>query len=65
MAKDSRNDCSEEAAHAVAQVMVLNHPGQSHAGYTTVLGYHMLRSPEQKENTDQLSAKRLEDNPKP
>lgn len=65
MAKDSRNDCSVEAAHAVAQVMVLNHPGQSHAGYTAALGYHVLTSPEQKENTDQLSAKRLEDNPKP
>lgn len=60
--RDSRNDCS---VGGCPQVMVLNHPGQSHAGYKAVLGYHMLTSPERKENTGQHSAKRMEDNPKP
>jgi len=37
---DSKNDPAQEAESFVAQVIILNHPGQIHAGYTPVLDCH-------------------------
>ncbi|XP_029903926.1 elongation factor 1-alpha-like [Myripristis murdjan] len=51
-----------------AQVIVLNHPGQIHAGYTPVLDCHTAhiacKFNELKEKIDRRSGKKLEDNPK-
>uniref|UniRef100_A0A667Y9E8 Elongation factor 1-alpha n=1 Tax=Myripristis murdjan TaxID=586833 RepID=A0A667Y9E8_9TELE len=50
------------------QVIVLNHPGQIHAGYTPVLDCHTAhiacKFNELKEKIDRRSGKKLEDNPK-
>lgn len=50
------------------QVIVLNHPGQIHAGYTPVLDCHTAhiacKFVELKEKVDKRSGKKLEDNPK-
>jgi len=40
VAGDSKNDPPQETADFTAQVIVLNHPGQIHAGYTPVLDCH-------------------------
>lgn len=40
VASDSKNDPAQETADFTAQVIVLNHPGQIHAGYTPVLDCH-------------------------
>uniref|UniRef100_A0A8D2BRP3 Tr-type G domain-containing protein n=1 Tax=Sus scrofa TaxID=9823 RepID=A0A8D2BRP3_PIG len=40
VAGDSKNDPPMEASSFVAQVIVLNHPGQIHAGYSPVLDCH-------------------------
>lgn len=40
VASDSKNDPACETADFTAQVIVLNHPGQIHAGYTPVLDCH-------------------------
>mmetsp|Transcript_1087 Transcript_1087/g.124 ORF Transcript_1087/g.124 Transcript_1087/m.124 type:complete len:301 (+) Transcript_1087:498-1400(+) len=40
VASDSKNDPAVETADFTAQVIVLNHPGQIHAGYTPVLDCH-------------------------
>jgi elongation factor 1-alpha len=37
---DAKNDPAQEAESFVAQVIILNHPGQIHAGYTPVLDCH-------------------------
>jgi len=37
---DSKNDPPQETGDFTAQVIVLNHPGQIHAGYTPVLDCH-------------------------
>ncbi|CAF4660307.1 unnamed protein product [Rotaria sp. Silwood2] len=37
---DSKNDPAQEAASFIAQVIVLNHPGQISAGYAPVLDCH-------------------------
>jgi elongation factor 1-alpha len=37
---DSKNDPPKEAASFIAQVIVLNHPGQIGAGYAPVLDCH-------------------------
>ena len=51
-----------------AQVIVLNHPGQIHAGYAPVLDCHTAhiacKFAELKEKCDRRSGKKLEDNPK-
>lgn len=51
-----------------SQVIVLNHPGQIHAGYTPVLDCHTAhiacKFSELKEKIDRRSGKKLEDNPK-
>lgn len=50
------------------QVIILNHPGQIHAGYTPVLDCHTVhvscKFAELKEKIDRRSGKKLEDNPK-
>ncbi|KAN0043293.1 hypothetical protein ACTA71_011058 [Dictyostelium dimigraforme] len=40
VAGDSKNDPPQETEKFVAQVIVLNHPGQIHAGYSPVLDCH-------------------------
>jgi len=40
VAGDSKNDPPSDVADFVAQVIVLNHPGQIHAGYAPVLDCH-------------------------
>jgi len=40
VASDPSNQPAREAASFVAQVIVMNHPGQIHAGYTPVLDCH-------------------------
>jgi len=40
VAGDSKNDPPMEAADFTAQVIILNHPGQIHAGYAPVLDCH-------------------------
>lgn len=50
------------------QVIVLNHPGQIHAGYSPVLDCHTAhiscKFAELREKMDRRSGKKLEDNPK-
>lgn len=52
----------------LSQVIVLNHPGQIHAGYSPVLDCHTAhiacKFNELKEKIDRRSGKKLEDNPK-
>ncbi|XP_019637087.1 PREDICTED: elongation factor 1-alpha [Branchiostoma belcheri] len=68
VAGDSKNDPPKEAASFVAQVIVLNHPGQIQAGYAPVLDCHTAhiacKFAELKEKCDRRSGKKLEDNPK-
>ncbi|CAF3623864.1 unnamed protein product [Rotaria sp. Silwood1] len=40
---DSNNDPAQEASSFIAQIIVLNHPGQISQGYTPVLGCHTAR----------------------
>jgi len=40
VAGDSKNDPPQETADFVAQVIILNHPGEIHAGYSPVLDCH-------------------------
>eukprot|EP00127_Corallochytrium_limacisporum_P001516 Clim_evm1s63 gene=Clim_evmTU1s63 len=65
---DSKNDPAKEAASFVAQVIILNHPGQISGGYTPVLDCHTAhiacRFDEIREKIDRRSGKKLEDNPK-
>ena len=50
------------------QVIILNHPGEIHAGYSPVLDCHTAhiacRFMELHEKIDRRSGKKLEDNPK-
>uniref|UniRef100_A0A4X1TWP5 Tr-type G domain-containing protein n=1 Tax=Sus scrofa TaxID=9823 RepID=A0A4X1TWP5_PIG len=68
VAGDSKNDPPMEASSFVAQVIVLNHPGQIHAGYSPVLDCHTAhiscKFAELREKMDRRSGKKLEDNPK-
>merc|ERR1712136_383538 len=65
---DSKNDPAKQAASFKAQVIVMNHPGEIHSGYTPVLDCHTAHVAckfevlEQK--IDRRSGKALEDNPK-
>jgi len=65
---DSKNDPAKEAASFVAQVIILNHPGQIGAGYSPVLDCHTAhiscKFAELLEKIDRRSGKKLEDNPK-
>ncbi|XP_020377595.1 elongation factor 1-alpha 1-like [Rhincodon typus] len=68
VAGDSKNDPPLEAASFVAQVIILNHPGQISAGYAPVLDCHTAhvacKFSELKEKIDRRSGKKLEDGPK-
>jgi len=68
VAGDSKQDPPQETDTFTAQVIVLNHPGQIHAGYTPVLDCHTAhiacKFAELKEKVDRRSGKKVEDNPK-
>merc|ERR1711909_121398 len=68
VAGDSKNDPPAEAASFKAQVIILNHPGQIHAGYAPVLDCHTAhiacKFSELLEKIDRRSGKVLEENPK-
>ncbi|XP_077989713.1 elongation factor 1-alpha [Glandiceps talaboti] len=68
VAGDSKNDPPKETKNFTAQVIVLNHPGEIHAGYSPVLDCHTAhiacKFSELKEKIDRRSGKKLEDSPK-
>jgi elongation factor 1-alpha len=68
VASDSKKDPAVECEDFTAQVIILNHPGQIHAGYAPVLDCHTAhiacKFHELIEKVDRRSGKKLEDNPK-
>merc|ERR1712048_229949 len=68
VASDSKNDPAKEAKNFVAQVIILNHPGEIHAGYQPVLGCHTAhiacKFAKLNQKIDRRSGKVLEENPK-
>jgi len=68
VAGDSKNKPPKQAENFDAQVIILNHPGEIHAGYSPVLDCHTAhiacKFSEFKEKIDKRSGKKLEDNPK-
>jgi len=68
VAGDSKNDPPKAAANFKAQVIILNHPGQIHAGYAPVLDCHTAhiacKFNKLLEKIDRRSGKKLEDEPK-
>lgn len=68
VAGDSKNDPPAETESFLAQVIILNHPGQIHAGYAPVLDCHTAhiacKFSELVSKIDRRSGKSLEDNPK-
>merc|ERR1711921_32788 len=68
VASDSKNDPAKEAKTFLAQVIVLNHPGEIHAGYQPVMDCHTAhiacKFSELKEKIDRRSGKKMEDFPK-
>ena len=67
VAGDSKNDPPKEAKSFDAQVIILNHPGEIHAGYSPVLDCHTAhiacKFAELREKIDRRSGKKLEENP--
>merc|ERR1712036_19854 len=67
VASDSKNDPAKEAVDFMAQVIVLNHPGEIQKGYTPVLDCHTAhiacKFNELLEKIDRRSGKKIEDNP--
>jgi len=65
---DSKNDPAKAAESFLAQVIVLNHPGQIGAGYAPVLDCHTAhiacKFSELVEKIDRRTGKKMEDNPK-
>jgi len=65
---DSKNDPAKETKNFVAQVIVLNHPGEIHAGYQPVLDCHTAhvacKFAQLQQKIDRRSGKVLEENPK-
>ncbi|XP_046563266.1 elongation factor 1-alpha 1-like [Haliotis rubra] len=65
---DSKNDPPCTTKSFIAQVIVLNHPGQIAAGYAPVLDCHTAhiacKFAELKEKVDRRNGKKLEENPK-
>jgi elongation factor 1-alpha len=65
---DSKNDPPQETADFTAQVIVLNHPGQIHAGYAPVLDCHTAhiacKFAELIGKVDRRTGKITEENPK-
>jgi len=68
VASDSKNDPAKEAKNFTAQVIILNHPGEIHAGYQPVLDCHTAhiacKFAIMKQKIDRRSGKVLEENPK-
>jgi elongation factor 1-alpha len=68
VAGDSKQDPPQEAGDFVAQVIVLNHPGQIHNGYTPVLDCHTAHTACKFEallqKIDKRTGKATEENPK-
>lgn len=64
---DSKNNPPKKTASFVAQVIVLNHPGEIHAGYQPVLDCHTAhvacKFAELQQKIDRRSGKKVEDNP--
>jgi len=65
---DSKNDPPVAAKSFKSQVIIMNHPGQIHAGYSPVLDCHTAhiacKFAELQEKLDRRSGKTLEENPK-
>jgi elongation factor 1-alpha len=68
VAGDSKNDPPKEAKSFKSQVIIMNHPGEIHAGYAPVLDCHTAhiacKFSEILEKIDRRSGQKLEDNPK-
>jgi len=68
VASDSSNDPAKEAKMFVAQVIIMNHPGQISAGYSPVVDCHTAhvacRFDKINEKIDRRTGKKIEDNPK-
>jgi elongation factor 1-alpha len=68
VAGDSKNDPPQEVADFVAQVIVLNHPGEIHAGYSPVLDCHTAhiacKFAELLSKIDRRTGKEMEKDPK-
>ncbi|XP_028411868.1 elongation factor 1-alpha [Dendronephthya gigantea] len=68
VAGDSKNDPPKKAANFTAQVIIMNHPGEIHAGYSPVLDCHTAhiacKFSELKQKIDRRSGKATEENPK-
>merc|ERR1739848_312415 len=68
VASDSKNDPAKECKNFIAQVIIMEHPGQISAGYTPVLDCHTAhiacKFSEITEKLDRRTAKKVEDNPK-
>jgi len=68
VASDSKNDPAKEAKTFLAQVIILNHPGEIHAGYQPVLDCHTAhvacKFDELRQKIDRRSGKVLEEEPK-
>merc|ERR1712235_14432 len=68
VASDSKNDPAKEAKTFYAQVIVLNHPGEIHAGYQPVLDCHTAhvacKFAELRQKVDRRSGKVVEEEPK-
>jgi len=68
VAGDAKNDPPMESVDFTAQVIVLNHPGQIHAGYAPVVDCHTAhiacKFKEILTKVDRRSGKKLEDAPK-
>jgi len=67
VAGDSKNDPPKEAKDFTAQIIIMNHPGEIHPGYSPVLDCHTAhiacKFSEFKEKIDRRTGKKLEDNP--
>merc|ERR1712145_13446 len=65
---DSKQDPAKEAKSFLAQVIVLNHPGEIHAGYKPVLDCHTAhvacKFAELRQKVDRRSGKVVEEEPK-
>merc|ERR1712080_219173 len=68
VASDSKSDPAKESKSFLAQVIVLNHPGEIHAGYQPVLDCHTAhvacKFAEIRQKIDRRSGKVIEENPK-
>ncbi|CAF4214725.1 unnamed protein product, partial [Adineta steineri] len=68
VASDIKNDPAQETASFIAQVIILNHPGQIRAGYAPVLDCHTAhiacKFAELLEKVDRRTGETIEDAPK-